>query len=258
MARKKKHPEHVNHERWLVSYADFMTLLFAFFTSLYAISNVDAKKANKMQASTQKAFNVDVLSTTQSASGIGPGTIDASVPKPKKKSDSIYAGKGPSAKRHNIDTKPKTVKDVFHELQGLIKKQNLGEGVGLSMIKNDVILTLKDKAFFETGSAHIRPEALPFINTVAEAIFPTQLPIRINGYTDDVPPTGDKFTSNWDLSSERAVSVVEYFAQEYGYPPASMTIGGMGSTHPIGDNKTPEGRSKNRRIDIILLGNEEP
>jgi chemotaxis protein MotB len=259
MARKPKKEEHVNHERWLVSYADFMTLLFAFFTALYAMSSVDARKAAKMSISTRAAFNVDMFQTDKPMSAL-EAPIEAAHEAPirheKRKPAKLIPGKV-SAKQHDAPVRlnAKTAATAYKNIQAMLDRKKLLEaGIAVTMVNNSVVLSLKDKAFFDPGGAHIRAASLPIIDSLAEALVPLHVPIRVEGHTDDGPPLNTRFSSNWDLSSERAVSVVEYLAEEYGYPPEAMVVAGYGSSHPLGDNKTPDGRAKNRRVDIVLIG----
>lgn len=259
MARKPKKEEHVNHERWLVSYADFMTLLFAFFTALYAMSTADAKKMSKMAMSTRAAFNVDMFQTDHPMSSL-EAPIEKSPEAPirhkKERARKLNLGKSSALQRPtSVRLNKKTASAAFKKLQDMVDHKKLAAaGVQLSMVNNNLVLTLKDKAFFDAGGAHIKAESLPVINAIAESVIPLNVPIRVEGHTDDGPPFNTRFSSNWDLSSERAVSVVEYLAEEFGYPPDDMAVAGYGSSKPLGDNKTPEGRAQNRRVDIVLIG----
>ena len=259
MARKKKHEGHVNHERWLVSWADFMTLLFALFTALYAISTADPKKAGAMAESTRAAFKLDVL-TQEKPSASGGTTKKAGETAPKRAADDApmsEEGKKPQMLDPTASREAKMLQSTLARLQSLVPTLPLHANITVKQTKNSVIISLKDKAFFNRGSAQLLPPALPVLDKLATLLLESGMYLRVEGHTDDRPVHSRRFVSNWDLSAARAVSVVQYFADEYAYPPEAMAVAGYASGRPVTSNDTDEGRQTNRRVDIVLLAAPE-
>ena len=257
MSRKKKHAEHVNHERWLVSWADFMTLLFALFTALYAISSVDSKKAAAVAASTRAAFNMEVIKNDAPPAGGGP-SHSSDTTQTQQAIESTEALKEESASK-KISMQQMRKEDVdqmqesLRKLKSIMPTIPINAGITLRSTKTSIILTLKDKAFFRPGSAMLLPEVLPVVDKIAQVLVSSKMYIRVEGHTDDQPSSNKRYASNWDLSAARAVSFVRYLAEEYAYPPEDLAVAGYASGHPIATNSTAEGRAANRRVDIILL-----
>ena len=241
---KKKHAEHVNHERWLVSYADLLTLLFAFFVVLFASSVSDKKKTAKMAAAMQTAFQQKGIFDAHAATpplspGAGtsqgaPSPIEMPVETPDH---SGGQGNGNSSTRQQME----------HSLapavqQHMIKMRNAEDGLTLS---------LDSAGFFPSGSAEVRTAALPLLAQIAASL--PQGALRIEGHTDNQPIHTDRFHSNWELSTARAAAITEVLMRESKLPPENFSIAGYSEFHPIATNETEEGRAANRRVDIILL-----
>lgn len=259
MARKKKHEGHVNHERWLVSWADFMTLLFALFTSLYAISTADPKKAGAMAESARAAFKIDVMSQPK-PSRAGGSSNKSGETAPKMAADDAPMtdeGQKPKMLDPTASKEAKALQATLARLQSLVSTLPLHANITVKQTKNSIIISLKDKAFFDRGSAKLLPPALPVLDKLATLLLESGMYLRVEGHTDDRPTHSHHFVSNWDLSAARAVSVVQYFADEYAYPPETMAVAGYASGRPVVANDTEEGRQTNRRVDIVLLAAPE-
>lgn len=259
MSRKKKHEGHVNHERWLVSWADFMTLLLALFTALYAISTADPKKAGAMAESTRAAFKVDVITATKPSHGSGSAKA-AGETAPKSPADDApmtEPGKKPQMLDPTASREAKMLQATLARLQSLVPTLPLHANITVKQTKTSVVISLKDKAFFAKGSAQLMPTALPVLDKLATLLLESGMYLRVEGHTDDRPSHDHHFVSNWDLSAARAVSVVQYFADEYAYPPETMAVAGYASGRPVVSNDTEEGRQTNRRVDIVLLAAPE-
>ena len=251
MARKKKKEEHVNHERWLVSYADFITLLFAFFTSLYAISTVDARKAGKMVFSTRAAFNVDFFPSDKPVLGFSnpdnpKEDIKVSVPKERMVQDKKKITSTPDGV-----LKVKDLHAAFQELSKAVEAEK-ASGVNIRRVKNGVIISLKSAVFFDPGKGDLRRESLRTLDYLAQNILRTHLDVRVEGHTDESPAAHSRYRSNWELSTARAVSVVRYFMEQYAYPPESLSVAGFASTRPLDPNELSHAVN-NRRVDIVLI-----
>lgn len=234
---KKKHEEHENHERWLVSYADFITLLFAFFVVMYSVSSVNEGKYRTVSDSIKAALN-PVNSTPTSRL---PFTIGDA--KPKMVTPEITSSNEPVIRRM------REIMKRMHPVTKLempdIKVIETGNGA--------IIISLPESILFSSGEARVKPDALPFLKALAEVLLEMDRHIRILGHTDNVPIRTAQFPSNWELSAERAVMVVRIFSELYGVPITHLSATGFADAKPIATNDTPAGRSKNRRVEIVVL-----
>jgi chemotaxis protein MotB len=236
MARKKKHAEHVNHERWLVSYADFITLLFAFFVVMFAVSQVDSKKVGRFTESFSKAVGVDIF--PQPGRGIMPGVSDVV----------------PGADADSSKTSPLPA-DLEGLQQTLSAKSGEGDeppsGIQVIARRNELVLRLSDGLLFDSGNDALREPAVKVLQRIVAELKKRTVDVRVEGHTDNRPIRTARFRSNWDLSTSRATAVVALLAGE-GLPAARLSAAGYGEFHPIGENATEEGRRKNRRVDLIV------
>ncbi len=239
--RKKKPPEHVNHERWLVSYADFITLLFAFFTTLYAISTVDQKKVGKMMFSMRTAFNLDffrgVPGEAMPMTGNPVTVIEG--PKPAPAGD----GNG-GTERYN---------QLVAELRALAEDPQLKGRIEIREEKRGVVIALSEAAFFQSGSADLQKGTAAALELVGRKLKGQGYDIVVEGHTDNVPVRSRTYHSNWELSTARATSVVSYFVEQGEHDPQKLAAAGYGEHRPVASNDTPEGRTRNRRVDIVVL-----
>ncbi len=232
MARKKKHEEHENHERWLVSYADFITLLFAFFTSMYAISSVNEGKFRVLSQSLAVSFNSPIY-TTGAHSG-GPSFV--------KHDD-----------RHLASDFRGMFSDKYDKIKDALKDLERGKKLTLLYDENALTIRISESVLFKPGNAELITEAHPVLDEVVSVLKTLPYNIRIEGHTDNVPINTPSFPSNWDLSSARAIAILKYFINERGFAPARLSALGYGEYRPIDTNDTPSGRLKNRRVDIMVL-----
>jgi chemotaxis protein MotB len=230
MARKKKREESPNHDRWLVSYADFMTLLFAFFVVMYSISSVNEGKFRVVSQSIVEALNPMI---SMSASTL--------------RSTPDYHGGPPNSLSISIDMK------VYKKLTEAIKAIDTTGRVKVTQGERGVTITITDTILFETGQARLLPEAQDTLVRVASVLkdFPHQL--RIEGHTDNVPIHTTEFPSNWELSSARALNITR-FLTDGGYLHSDrLAASGFGEFHPVVSNDSLEGRSQNRRVEVVIL-----
>ena len=230
MARKKKHEEHENHERWLVSYADFITLLFAFFVVMYSISSVNEGKFRVVSQSIVEALNplIPMSATTLRFQPDSQG--------------------GPTSTRAiSIDMQ------VYTKLSEAIKAIDTSGRVKVAQSERGVTISITDTMLFKPGEATVLSESRETLMRVASVLtdFPQQ--IRIEGHTDNVPIHTKEFPTNWELSAARALNITR-FLTEGGYLPSErLAASGYGEFHPIAPNDTPEGRSQNRRVEVVIL-----
>jgi len=246
MSRKQR--QHVSHDRWLVSYADFITLLFAFFVVLYAFAKADQKKQVQVAESIDSAFH---------ALGIFPDAAKKSA-KDATGSD----GKDKAAMAMNIVMgedvlSPAKVKDdlehIRKELTQTLSNQVATHTVSIQMGRDGLVISLREAGFFNSGSATPKPETLPTLRHIAESLGKTAYDLRVEGHTDNIPIHTTEFDSNWELSSARATKIGRLFLDIKAIPPDRLSTAGYAEFHPVASNDTPEGRSENRRIDLVVL-----
>jgi chemotaxis protein MotB len=251
--KKRQEEEHENLERWLVSYADFITLLFAFFVTMYSISRVDENKMGSVVESLQRALGS--TAAWQEGKKQDPGVFQTS-PNP------IEAAIVP------VNSEKAQGKDDFEKMASEIKKKikegqknNNGEGdldqLKFIVDKRGLVLRFSERFFFDSGEASIRPEVIPIVNIIAQTLEKIPNHIRIEGHTDSVPIRTPKFPSNWELSTARATSIIHYALTHYQFEPTRLSAAGYGEFRPIAPNNTHEGRSQNRRVDIVILSSKE-
>lgn len=254
MARKKKHEEHENHERWLVSYADFITLLFAFFVVMYSISSVNEGKYRVLSDSIVAAFDPTRQGLPIKLSApVKPPILERDVVSPaydKAIMDNQYPN-APAITQASEEDK-KNLLDIARQVES-----NMAELIDEDIVKvkkNDlwIEIEIKSSILFPSGSATLEAKARPVLKEVAGILakFPNQ--VQVEGFTDNVPIANETFPSNWELSAARAASVVHLFA-ESGLKPERMSAIGYAEFKPIASNDTVAGRSQNRRIGVVLL-----
>lgn len=245
MAKKKHEEEHENHERWLVSYADFITLLFAFFTILYATSQKDISKAQEFQKSIQKAFRSFVdfggvqgkFVDNQSATQIIPPPIDV-VPLeggPQETQDFVQRE---IEKALGEDDEKKYISDIRSDAEG-------------------VHVSLAASTFFDPGESLIKEQALPALEKICAVVAKLNRRFIIEGHTDNVPIHTTRFPSNWELSATRASTIVRYMIARHNITPTKLAAVGYADQRPLNPNDTPAHRANNRRIDILIVTDEQ-
>ena len=250
MARTKKHPEHENHERWLVSYADFITLLFAFFVVMFASSQGDKGKAQQVSDGVKKALEGENISTLVAAVLNGPREKPG---KDKIKVPEVAAPRTVEDRREQqlAELMP-SLRVLSSELSEEIKK---GE-IQISMTDRGLVVSFAQAALFPSGEDLIAAGAYESIGKVAAAITRLPNPVRLEGHTDARPINTARFHSNWDLSSSRAIALLKILTERFGVPTGKMSVAGYADTAPLASNDTEEGRSRNRRVDIIVLNEQ--
>jgi chemotaxis protein MotB len=265
--RKKKLPEHANHERWLVSYADFVTLLFAFFTTMYAISSVDAQKMGKMVLSMRASFDGSVFSPGSSelslSKGDGAGSamsrdLVENVKVPQDKALEEYSVSNLKELKTNFVEKSMPRGEVVamgrlkNNVEVVVKKRGVTGKVRTRMETRGLVISL-DGTFFDSGSDQLKPSGRELLDGIAEDLLTMNNQIRIEGHTDSIPISTLRFPSNWELSTARATAIVAHLVEKFGFKPERLSGSGFGEFCPIAVNDTPEGRASNRRVDIVVL-----
>ena len=279
MARRKKHEEHENHERWLVSYADFITLLFAFFVVMYAVSSVNEGKYRVLSDALVSAFR----SAPKSMEPIQVGSpaksphetdlehrtnpnvlkrpnmlINKSVKDQQAKSDEPRT-KWPEQAEN--DTSGAGEKQALHSLNSIADQI---ERAMAGLIQQNLVKVRRDEFWLEveintnilfpSGDAHLQNEARPILNELAKILRNFDNKVKVEGFTDNVPISNMIYPSNWELSAARSASVVNLLMNQ-GIRPTRMAAIGYGEFHPVANNDTAEGRNKNRRVVLAILEN---
>ncbi len=219
MARKKKQEEHENHERWLVSYADFITLLFAFFVSMYAISTVNEGKYKALSEALQSAFTV----TTSSAaifSGVGVDGLSTGLGEVPRLED----GQPPKISnrfRQNFSSDFRRLSKALKSLQGKTD-------MTLMLDERGIVVRLSQPMLYKLGSAELKSEAYEVLNEIAAVVKTISRSIKIEGHTDNLPVLSKEYPTNWDLSSARALVVLKYLLNEPAFDPTKISASGYG------------------------------
>lgn len=261
--RKQAHAEHENHERWLVSYADFITLLFAFFVVMFASSQTDKAKAKQVSDSVKEAIEQggikatvkEVLGGTVDEKGKGnaqlrgPGGVQRMQKLPKEQADDDKAVK--PAATIAAELVP-SMHFLERELQSAIQEGK----VELHLEPRGLVVSLRQAAFFPSGEDSIAPETFPTVEKIAEVIQKLPNAVRLEGHTDAIPIHTARFRTNWELSAARAIAMMELLTGNFKLPKDRFAIAGYADTAPVDSNDTAEGRAHNRRVDIVILNQQ--
>jgi chemotaxis protein MotB len=258
--RKKRNAGHANHERWLVSYADFITLLFAFFVVLYASSQVDHRKVGKLAMAIQVAFQEMGIFQTSSAqvpmdvnSPMPFATVQAienvrlttEIGRIVSRPESALGGQG----GENGD-----LARLEAELKEALAPEISHREIAMRREPDGLVISLREVGFFESGAAQMKAASQPAFDRIAGLLRQRDYRLRIEGHTDNVPIHTAQFSSNWELSTARATEIVRLLIVRDGFPPDRLSAAGYAEYHPIASNRSAEGRSMNRRVDIVILG----
>jgi chemotaxis protein MotB len=245
VAKKQHHEEHENHERWLVSYADFITLLFAFFVVMYSISRVDNKRMAQITQAIKFAMHF------KGTGGVGELPLFDGPPS----EGGCVSNSGTQAKTHPRD------KEVVEAVRRRLEKR-LRDYLQFRPEQNPVVVKaiegrrlsvrLSAAHFFDPSQANIRPEMIPVLDAIAAELGALKRPVRIEGHTDESPVGSTKFRDNWELSASRAAAVASYIQRGHKIDGRLLSASGHGSTRPLSSNNTQEGREANRRIEMVV------
>ncbi len=252
---KKKHAEHVNHERWLVSYADLLTLLFAFFVVLFASSVSDKKKTAQMAAAMQTAFTEHGVFEAHASSpplesggGNSEGT-PAPLMEPLPVAPGAASSSGGGSGKGNG---PAGAKAVQQHIQQALGNALTTGAAALHQSADGLTISLHEAGFFSSGTAEINPKMMALLAQVAASLPDHDL--RVEGHTDNLPIHSGRYRSNFELSTARAAAIAEVLMGRSRISPSRFALAGYGPYRPATGNDTPEGRAQNRRVDIVLLG----
>jgi chemotaxis protein MotB len=243
MKRRSASKERVGHDRWLVSYADFITLLFGLFVVMYAFAKSDQTHQRQVSRAIDSAFqSMGILPGMANRSSDLAGREDAVVP--------VNVIMGEEA------LSPAEVKDdltrVQRELTQTLSNQVAAHTVSIQMGRDGLVISLREAGFFGSGSATPKPAAFPTLRQIAASLGQTSYDVRVEGHTDNIPIHTGQFDSNWELSTARATSIARLFLTMGTIPPERISAAGYAEFHPVSTNQTTEGRALNRRVDLVV------
>lgn len=250
MARRKKHQEHENHERWLVSYADFITLLFAFFVVMFATSQVDKAKARQFSSAVTEALDTGGTSGLPAkVAMILGGTVDDIGP-----GNALMKGPG-GAQKADHDALPQEVVELIPALRTLsaqLQEEIAAGKLEVSLEPRGLVISLSQAVFFPSGEDMIDPSTYPIVGKIAELLNSQPNRIRMEGHTDSVPIHTQRFRSNWELSTARAIAMLRLVTERFHVEPRRLAVAGYADTSPVASNDNEEGRARNRRVDVVI------
>lgn len=247
MSSRRHRKAHVSHDRWLVSYADFITLLFAFFVVLYAFAKEDQRKQVQVSTAIDSAFH---------ALGLFPSSSKA--PRDQKNAGSTDDAAMPMNIVMGEDVlSPAKVRDDLKQIQKdltqRLSNQVATHTVSIQMGRDGLVISLREAGFFNSGSATPKPETVETLREIAERLSQTPYDLRVEGHTDNIPIHTGEFDSNWELSTARATHIARMLLELHALPAERLAAAGYAEFHPVAPNSTPEGRSENRRVDLVVL-----
>jgi chemotaxis protein MotB len=241
-----------------VSYADFVTLLFAFFVVMFATANADRGKAGTVAAAVRAALDQGQVSDVVRALSNASGKVDG-----KQESSAMSQMASSNTERDLSPDKEQHAARMAQALLELLPSMELLEKelkpeiqkgtVELHMEPRGLAISFKQAALFDSGSSGLKQSSIPTIGKVGAALLKVPNDVRLEGHTDDIPIHNNQFNSNWDLSAARAIAVLEVLDRQFHVPRTRMAIGGYADVAPIASNDTEAGRARNRRVDVVIL-----
>ncbi len=252
MRKRKRAEETVNHDRWLVSYSDFITVLFSFFVVLFACSYRDNMTIRQLSQAIRVGF--------QQLGAYSGGSNDAGV---AYRDLTLNGTIGPvpiqpAATGNSQDNNPSQatgvdIGELQRQLEAAIGQEIRNHEVVLRVTPEGFVISLRDLGFFNSGEADLLPGAADKIERIAKVLSQHGLDLRVEGHSDDQPIHTEEFRSNWELSTARAMTVLLLLVNDSAIDPAKVSVAGYGQYRPVADNATAEGRQMNRRVDLVVV-----
>ncbi|KPV44401.1 flagellar motor protein MotB [Alicyclobacillus ferrooxydans] len=240
MKRRRSEDEHVNQERWLITYSDLITLLLIFFVILFSMSTIDKQKFQQLMMTMAKSMSVGqshIVMNQGNTGLIAQSNQLSQAQKIQEQKDAIDA---------------KQLDRLYKEVQSYIKQNHLQNNMSVTNENIGVVVTMKDVALFATGSDQLTPQSRHILDGLVPLLLQMTNDIDVAGYTDNVPIHTAQFASNWELSAMRAINVVHYLISK-NIDPSRLAGIGYGAYHPVASNATPLGRQSNRRVNLVVL-----
>lgn len=278
---KKKAKKSENSERWLLTYSDLITLLVALFVVLYAMSNVSQEKYEQLSQSLSSALGSGSLTGKESVLDGSKGLLDGGSAADGLEGDNPDSGgNGTKGTSENVNNKnssttndlnkdsttadsdkisfssqmeKKEFEKLRDKIQDIMDESDIKSSVKITTENRGLVISFSENLFFDSGDAKIKRNMNKTLSKIAKLLNSTDNHILIEGHTDNVPIHNSKYSSNWQLSSERATNVLEYLIKKYDISPSRLSAVSYGEYKPVASNETSEGRKQNRRVNIVLL-----
>ena len=249
--RRKKQAAHENHERWLVSYADFMTLLFAFFVVMFASTQSDKNKAKDVSDSVRQALEHGQFSAAISTV-LGRGKHEAR--KAPLSTDPAIERENPSPPPPRpADFHPPDLAQSLATLQKGLDSDLKDGKLQLRLDARGLIISMREKGFFASGDSGVATDSMPILAKIAAVVQSLPNPVRLEGHTDARPIHNSRYRNNWELSTARSIAMLELLRDRFQIPESRMAVAGYAENLPADTNDTEDGRAHNRRVDLVLL-----
>lgn len=264
MSRRRKRQASLSHERWLVSYADFVTLLFAFFVVLYATSRGDNKKVVQMSAAIHGAFQeLGAFPVSAQPSVLHLVAAPAEQVRPNlapEQSAVTPANSNADSNNHEGDAGGDgvDVERLKRELEEALGDQIKRHEIEMHVTPEGLVVSLHEVGFFDSGTSELLKDGQAPLGRIAHILNAKGFQIRVEGHTDNVPIHTTHFKSNWELSTARATEVVALLVERYGFDPMQVSAAGYSQYRPIASNETEEARKINRRVDLVVVSRAGP
>jgi chemotaxis protein MotB len=252
--QRRKPAAHENPERWLVSYADFITLLFAFFVVMFASSQKDKSTAKAISDSVRDAIEHGQMSSAV-ATALGKGRHENSKPPVNAERVKISENQPPQI-GNATNPRPEDLGKSMQKLQKGLDSELKSGKVQLSLEARGLVISLREAAFFASGDDTVEPASFPILAKIADVMRELPNSVRLEGHTDSVPIHNSRFRSNWELSTARSIAMLELLRQRYQISTTRLSVAGYAENAPADGNDTDEGRAHNRRVDVVLLSVE--
>jgi chemotaxis protein MotB len=240
--------EDASQERWLISYADFITLLFALFVVLFASAYRDAREVRRVSQAIHKGFDEMEPFPQGSGNTIGARTNYAATAVVEDLSHEN------SPERNTTTGSVLDIAELRRQLEAAIGQELRNHEVDLRVTPEGFVISLHEMGFFASGRADLLPGASAKIKRIATVLVQHGLQIRVEGHSDEQPIHNPRFNSNWELSTARAMAVLLLLINKSGLPPSNISVAGYAQYRPVASNATPEGRQMNRRVDLVVVG----
>ncbi|MGB6745980.1 MAG: OmpA family protein [Terracidiphilus sp.] len=254
--RRKRYAaeESVSHDRWLISYADFITLLFAFFVVLFASAYRDKHAIIRVSQAVHNGFQaLGAFPGGGKENAIAYSGLPVEAPLAPPPGMNKKDGAGPRPALPAVD-----LLELRRQLQAVMGDELKNHEIEMSLTPEGFVISLKELGFFNSGQATLLPGAAEKIKRIAAILQKHGLELRVEGHSDNKPIHNAQFRSNWELSTARAMNVLLLLVDGAGYDPGKVSLAGYGQYRPIADDATPEGRRMNRRVDLVVLGVTPP
>jgi chemotaxis protein MotB len=240
--RRRRPEAHANHERWVISYADFVTLMFALFVAMYAISLKDHTSGKRISESVREAV----------ATGGLPSAVRALMAKETSQAahGTRAAGQDPNPVEEG------SLQDAYRKLTEQLRGEVSSGSVLLHLNSRGLTITLQEKSFFASGEDMIYERTYPTLERVAKIISQLPNPVRLEGHTDSVPISNARFKNNWELSTARSIALQQLLETKFGLDTSRYAVAGYAQNQPVASNGTEDGRARNRRVEIVILAKQ--